>query len=87
MDIIPRLKENENETNANILDLLMKILQFDPRKRIKIEEILEHPYLSRFKNKVEFKKLDPSICNLVKYDNVKLKVDDYKLLFSNQKDT
>lgn len=74
MDMIPRLKENENEINANILDLLLKIFQFDPRKRIKIEEIMEHPYLCRFKNKVEFKKLDPSICNLVKYGNMKLKV-------------
>lgn len=61
--------------------MLTKLLQFDPRKRIKMQDIIEHPYCSRFRNKVEWKKMEKMV--RVKYDNMKLSIDDYKLLLSN----
>jgi mitogen-activated protein kinase 1/3 len=36
------------EANPFGLDLLQKMLRFDPGKRITIEEAIEHPYFSMF---------------------------------------
>lgn len=36
--------------NKDALDLLMKLLQFNPTKRITIEDALNHPFLSDVKN-------------------------------------
>lgn len=33
---------------ADALDLLKKLLQFNPNKRLTAEQALEHPYLSKF---------------------------------------
>ena len=34
------------EANPKAIDLMEKMLQFDPRKRITVEEALKHPYLA-----------------------------------------
>jgi mitogen-activated protein kinase 15 len=36
--------------DKKLLDLVSKTLEFEPRKRITIEEILKHPYLDEFYN-------------------------------------
>ena len=35
------------DASANAIDLLARMLQFDPRKRITVEEALQHPYLAQ----------------------------------------
>jgi mitogen-activated protein kinase 15 len=35
------------------LDLLQKLLQFNPKKRITIDEALNHPFISEFRNQEE----------------------------------
>jgi mitogen-activated protein kinase 7 len=32
--------------NAQAIDLLEKMLKFDPRKRLTVEECLQHPYMA-----------------------------------------
>mmetsp|Transcript_27218 Transcript_27218/g.69933 ORF Transcript_27218/g.69933 Transcript_27218/m.69933 type:complete len:366 (-) Transcript_27218:67-1164(-) len=39
-------KEVFPEASAQAIDLLKKMLQFDPRKRITVEEAIKHPYLA-----------------------------------------
>ena len=34
--------------NPDAIDLLKKMLVFDPNKRISIEEALKHPYMSKY---------------------------------------
>ena len=60
---------NKKEFIPNIpeeaLDLMAKCLEFDPEKRIKIEDVLKHPYLKEFYNKsdliIESRKIKVSI--------------------------
>ena len=59
------------------LDLISKLLEFDPDKRLTIEQILTHPYLSQFYNKKEL------ISSKVKIkipidDNQRLSLKDYR---------
>jgi mitogen-activated protein kinase 15 len=44
-------KEMVPNASDDCLDLIAKMLDFDPDKRIDIEEILTHPYLSEFYQK------------------------------------
>lgn len=37
-----------------VCDLLTKMLQFDPRRRPRLEAIISHPYLQRYRQKVHF---------------------------------
>jgi len=49
-DVIPNITESA-------ADLLMKILVWDPKRRLNITEILEHPYFSDIKDRKFYKKL------------------------------
>lgn len=40
-----------NHNNSIALDLLSKMLVFDPLKRITVEEALQHPYLAKLHDK------------------------------------
>ena len=35
------------DASSQAIDLLARMLQFDPRKRITVEEALQHPYLAQ----------------------------------------
>jgi len=54
---IPRMGQDLESMFPNIdsdaLDLLKKLLMFNPDKRITVEEALEHPYVSQFHNTEE----------------------------------
>jgi serine/threonine protein kinase len=59
------------------LDLLRKMLCFSPKKRITIEEALNHPYLKSFHSPAE-----ENICHTKAKgqlnDNIRLSKHDYK---------
>lgn len=42
--------------DSTAIDLLKKMLTFEPNQRITLLEILKHPYLSEFASKCELKK-------------------------------
>jgi serine/threonine protein kinase len=46
-------KELIPHASEECLDLVGKMMEFDPDKRISIEQILSHPYLADFYNKKE----------------------------------
>ena len=37
----------------SFIDLLGKMLRVNPEQRITVEEMIQHPYLKRFKNKTD----------------------------------
>lgn len=39
------------ETDKELVDLIIKLLQFNPTKRLTCDEILSHPYVSHFRGK------------------------------------
>jgi len=45
------LQELYPAATADALDLLRKMLQFSPKKRINIEESINHPFLSKIRDK------------------------------------
>jgi serine/threonine protein kinase len=47
--------------DKQLIDLLEKIFQINPKKRIKIEEIVKHPFVNRFKGRGEDKKTNEPI--------------------------
>jgi serine/threonine protein kinase len=59
------------------LDLLSKLLQFNPEKRSTIEAAIAHPYLSQFHNASE----EPVLTSPIQIsidDNKRLKISDYR---------
>jgi len=59
------------------LDLLRKMLMFDPKKRISVVESLKHPYLQRFHNSAEEIKKN-RVVRLPIDDNIKLSLQVYR---------
>lgn len=59
------------------LDLLRKLLHFNPRKRITAEDALRHPYVAQFHNPSE----EPSCSRTVTIpinDNTKYSISEYR---------
>eukprot|EP01121_Diplochlamys_sp_Union-15-3_P010084 TRINITY_DN2794_c0_g1_i1.p1 TRINITY_DN2794_c0_g1~~TRINITY_DN2794_c0_g1_i1.p1 ORF type:complete len:374 (-),score=65.07 TRINITY_DN2794_c0_g1_i1:266-1360(-) len=59
------------------LDLLIKLLKFNPNKRITAEEALQHPYVAQFHNPIN----EPSCNKKIEIpidDNTKYKIGDYR---------
>lgn len=79
---VKELKEIFGQGNEQLVDLVGKLLQFNPTKRLTAAEAIQHPYLADFastKDEAEFKgkiKFEVS-------DNVKLTIADYKRLIYN----
>lgn len=62
---------------ADALDLVEKLLIFNPHRRLNAEEALEHPYVSRFHDREEEISLPCSVV-IPLNDDVRLSVDDYR---------
>ena len=62
------------------MDFISRMLEFDPAKRIKIEDILKHEYLSEFYKPYEIEEIKKTQVNLKLHinDNIKLSVKDYR---------
>lgn len=58
-------------------DLLQKLLQFNPNKRITAEEALRHPYVSQFSSPVD-EPSAPRVITIPINDNNKFSIQDYR---------
>jgi len=63
--------------SAEALDLLRRLLQFNPMKRISAEAALSHPYVSQFHNPDDEPACDREI-NIPIDDNTKYTINDYR---------
>ena len=48
-----KLKDMFPTASEESLDLLKKLLQFNPNKRLTVEQALQHPYVAQFHNSDE----------------------------------
>ena len=72
--LCPQLFPNASEQAA---DLLHKLLEFNPDKRITAEEALRHPYLAQFHNPAD----EPSCNHIISIpidDNTKYTIQEYR---------
>lgn len=82
LENIPIIKSRQLKTlfinsNSTELDLLAKLLQFNPGKRITVDEALNHPYVADFHEPEKEIVYDNKAIIPIE-DNVKLSVKDYK---------
>ena len=62
------------------MDFISRMLEFDPSKRMQIDEIIRHEYLSEFYKPYEIQELKKTQVNLKLHinDNTKLSMKDYR---------
>ena len=72
-------KEFVPAASEECLDLISKMLDFDPDKRITVEQILTHPYLSEFYRKKELIESKGRIKVPVD-DNQRLNLKEYRTI-------
>jgi len=71
------LKEKLPNAGEDALDLLLKLLQFNPEKRLTCEEALAHPYLAQFHNPAD----EPILTHAIEIpidDNKRLSISAYR---------
>jgi len=77
------LAENQNvlqlfpNASEHAVDLLRRLLEFNPEKRITAEEALRHPYLAQFHNPAD----EPSCDHIITIpinDNTKYTIQEYR---------
>lgn len=75
-------KKNLEEVIPNAppdgIDLLKKLLQFNPDKRLTAEQALRHPFVARFHNPDEEPSMDYDVIPALD-DDVQLSVDEYRV--------
>lgn len=71
------LKNMFKNGSANAIDLLGKMLQFNPSKRITIDEALQHPFVEAFHQK-EKETVCDKIIKIPMDDNTKYSVKEYR---------
>ena len=87
MDLPKRKAVDFNELfkaakNPDAIDLLKKMLVFDPEKRITIEEALKHPYMSKYHDSEDEPSGEPVSAFDFDYELFSLRTQEYKeLLF------
>ena len=60
------------------IDLLKKLLQFNPDKRLTAEQALSHPFVARFHNPDEEPSMDYDVIPALD-DDVQLSVEEYRV--------
>ncbi|KAI7839890.1 hypothetical protein COHA_006370 [Chlorella ohadii] len=73
----PRLEATFPSASPEALDLLQKLLQFNPDKRISPEEALRHPYCAQFHNPHD-EPVAPGVITIPIDDNTKYSISEYR---------
>ena len=72
--------------NPDAIDMLKKMLVFDPEKRITVEQALQHPYMSKYHDPADEPAGEPVSAFDFDYELYSLKTSEYKeLLFEEIK--
>ena len=65
-----------------LIDLLDKIFKIVPSKRLTIDQILVHPFVNKFKSKIQINKKAQTI--KIKHESKKLTTDEYRSLLAKE---
>lgn len=67
-----------HRADQQMVDLLERIFQVNPKKRITIDEIVKHPFVNRFKGRAEERRSNEPIKIL--HETESLSVEQYRAL-------